>query len=258
MTGTTYYNLNLPDHGDQNWDTPVNANFTSIDSILHGKQDGLTPGGNIDITSNTISLKKDGTSITNNSSGQIQATGVISTADGSTVLKARPITRVDYDALVAGGTVDANTFYGVTDDMDIPLPVLEAVFPVGSVYLSTNSTCPLQVLGVGTWTLRSTGIITAVSSASTTPVKGTGKTLGLYDGTNGYGMIGAASNVAGDLRSYTGIYDKNVGGTGITGTVSSGKYLGITTDADKSGIIADTSNVLSSSSYTVNIFERTA
>lgn len=258
MTGTTYYNLNLPDHGDTNWDTPVNANFTSIDSILHGKQDGLTTGSNIDITSNTISLKKDGTSITNNSSGQIQATGVISQADGSTVLKARPITRADYEALVAGGTVDVNTFYGVTDDTDISLSVLEALYPVGSVYLTTAAVCPLATLGVGTWTLRSTGVITSVSSASTVPVKGTGKTLGLYDGTNGYAMIGAASNVAGDLRSYTGLYDKNVGGTGITGTVSSGKYLGVTTDADKSGIIADTSSVLNSSSYTVNIFERTA
>lgn len=258
MTGTTYYNLNLPAHGDQNWDTPVNANFTSIDSILHGKQDGLTPGGNIDITSNTISLKKDGTSITNNSSGQIQATGVISTADGSTVLKARPITRADYEALVAGGTVDANTFYGVTDDTDISLTILEALYPVGSVYLTTAAACPLATLGVGTWTLRSTGVITAVSSASTVPVIGNGMATGWTNGTNTGAFWPATSNVNGDTRLYSGYYGRSVGESTNGGTAVSGKSIGITTDADNSGIIADTSNVLNSSSYTVNIFERTA
>ena len=257
MTGTTYYNLNLPDHGDQNWDTPVNANFTSIDSILHDKQDGLTAGGNIDITSNTVSLKKDGSSITNNASGQIQAAGVINSRDSSTAVKTWTGTKNQYDSIT---TKDANTLYNITDDTDVSLTILEALYPVGSVYLTYNNVCPLQTLGIGTWTLESTAIITSVTGSSSVPVKGNGKSLGLTNGTKNYGLEITSTDDRCATNAWVSCFNKTVGTSTSGSTTSSGTPYagGVVTDASKSGIIADISSSITTTSWSINIYRRTA
>lgn len=64
MVTTTHYNLNLPDHGEKNWDTPVNANFESIDGLLYGKQDVLVSGTSIK-TINDMSLLGSGNIVIN-------------------------------------------------------------------------------------------------------------------------------------------------------------------------------------------------
>jgi len=49
--------------------------------------------------------------------------------------------------------VDPNTLYNITDDTDVSLTILEALYPVGSVYITTANTCPLSALISGsTWT----------------------------------------------------------------------------------------------------------
>ena len=37
------------------------------------------------------------------------------------------------------------------------LAILDTLYPIGSIYIGTMSTCPLQTLGIGTWTLVSVG-----------------------------------------------------------------------------------------------------
>lgn len=59
-------------------------------------------------------------------------------------------TKAQYDAIV---TKDPNTLYNITDDTDVSLTILEALYPVGSVYITTANTCPLSALISGsTWT----------------------------------------------------------------------------------------------------------
>lgn len=57
--------------------------------------------------------------------------------------------KAQYDAIV---TKDANTLYNITDDTDVSLTILEALYPVGSIYITTNAACPLSTLIAGsTW-----------------------------------------------------------------------------------------------------------
>jgi hypothetical protein len=92
----------------------------------------------------------DGKSITENSMEEIQTIGVINSRDSSTAIKTWTGTRAQYDDIV---TKDQNTLYNITDDTDVSLTILEALYPVGSVYITTADTCPLSTLISGsTWT----------------------------------------------------------------------------------------------------------
>jgi hypothetical protein len=85
----------------------------------------------------------------NNTTYDIKAKSVVDTNSGK--LKFWSGTRQEYDAIV---TKDSNTLYNIIDDSDVSLPLLELLYPVGSIYIGTMSTCPLQTLGVGTWQLK--------------------------------------------------------------------------------------------------------
>ena len=60
--------------GSPSWGsiTGTLSNQTDLQNALSAKQDVLTAGTDIDITYNTVSLKKDGDTIVDNTSGQIR------------------------------------------------------------------------------------------------------------------------------------------------------------------------------------------
>jgi hypothetical protein len=92
----------------------------------------------------------DNLTITENANEEIQTIGVINSRDSSTAIKTWTGTKAQYDAIV---TKDQNTLYNITDDTDVSLTILEALYPVGSVYITTANTCPLSALISGsTWT----------------------------------------------------------------------------------------------------------
>lgn len=149
--------------------------------------------------------------------------------------------------------IDNNTIYNITDDTDVTLEILKTIYPVGSLYLTMNPTCPLTNL-FGTWSLVGIKVITDVSSQATSPVVGDGKAVGWTDGTTNFGTMTGGNG----LDSYTGCYGVTIG-TNYSGTrITSDKAVGITTDPTKSGIVSDTSNVIQKSSLPINIFKRTA
>lgn len=99
----------------------------------------------------------DNLSITTNSSDELQAVGVINQNNTSTALKQWSGTRAQYDAIVSK---DSNTLYNITDDTDVTLTVLEALYPVGSIYITTANTCPLASLISGsTWVLETSRVL---------------------------------------------------------------------------------------------------
>ena len=178
--------------------------------------------------------------------------------NGGSALKTWTGTKEQYEAIT---TKDSNTLYNITDDTDVTLSLLELLYPVGSLYIGSGnlSACPLSVLGVGTWVLKSNNaIVTDVSGiGSTVPVKGTGKTLGLTDGTNNVGLQVPSSNGYFNTGFATTNYDTNIGSAYATPIANVGTSFGVTTDGSKSGIVADLSNV-STTTLTVKIWERTA
>ena len=199
----------------------------------------------------SVSVNPDNKSITLNTSNQLQTVGVINSRDSSTAIKTWTGTKNQYDAIVSK---DANTLYNITDDTDVSLTILEALYPVGSIYITTANTCPLSALISGsTWVLRQTGIVTSVNS--NVPVKGNGITLGLTNGTENAGLNAQNSSSYGKmLISGTGNYGEAVGSTHSGNQLANSKSVGLTTDDTKSGIVG----TVTSSSFSVNIFERTA
>ena len=196
----------------------------------------LDSGGSVDVDNSTITL---------NSSDQIQTVAVKDNRSGNAI-KTWTGTKAQYDAILSK---DSNTLYNITDDTDVTLSLLNLLYPVGSIYIGTMNACPLATLGVGTWQIVGTAIVTSVSSSVS--VKGNGMTLGLTNGSDNYGLSYYATIGA---QYYKPTYGENVGNTNQQTPPSIAGSLGVTTDSTKSGIVG----TATSTSLTVNIFERTA
>jgi hypothetical protein len=136
--------------------------------------------------------------------------------------------------------------------------LLEVIYPVGSIYITTNATCPISDLGVGTWEKVGTSLVSGVNSKAA--VVGNGMALGITaDPSSGnFGTMATSndgdSGFKGRLAFSSSSYGKTLPATGGRNTST---YLnnafGITTDSTKSGLVAN----VSSTSITVNIFRRT-
>lgn len=70
---------------------------------------------------------------------------------------------------------------------------------------------------------------------STAPVVGTGYALGMTNGTQNFGM----HTISNQLYGRTGEYGQKVGTGVVAGDVSGSKVIGVTSDPDKSGLVAD-------------------
>lgn len=92
------------------------------------------------------------------------------------------------------------------------------------------------------------GPAVTIPLGTTAPVKGTGKALGMTDGTLEGGSFAGGS---GALQEWTGGVGQNVGATPALGTAigAGSKIIGVSTDPTKSGLIADLASV---SGITVN------
>lgn len=124
------------------------------------------------------------------------------------------------------------------------------VYPVGSLYFGTQSTCPLAaVISGSTWEKVGSSLITSVNTS--VPVKGNGKTIGLTNGTTNAGLT--VNNVH-TLIASPGNYGKPVDGTNTESNNLANKRLGLTTESENSGIVG----TVTRTSLTVNIFKRTA
>ena len=125
--------------------------------------------------------------------------------------------------------------------------IMGTVYPVGSLYFGTQSTCPLAAIIDGsTWEKVGTSLTLSVNTS--VPVKGNGIALGLTNGANNVGLTTTNNYFVGKTEAYgeavspTGTYS---GTSGI---------FGVTTDSAKSGIVG----TVTRTALTVNIWKRTA
>lgn len=134
--------------------------------------------------------------------------------------------------------------------------ILKAIYPVGSVYIGTQSTCPMASLITGsTWTLVSSGkaLWTGTGSNGNSTIA-----AGLPNITGGFGK-NCLMNWGGDLDEgalYTatrsGRSAQDAGGTDS----SSNRYIAF--DASKSNAIYGNSSTVQPPAYVVNVWRRTA
>ena len=228
-------------------DKPV-SNFI-INELTKAQFDGIDPSSTelYMVVDENAGVEIDNSTITENSSNQIQAVGVkdIKTAQADKFWSG---TREEYESLE---TKNENTFYSVGDDYDLRLDVLETLYPVGSLYIASGnlSICPLSLLGVGTWQLKANStLVTNVNS--TAPVVGNGKMMGFTDGTHegGFSSNGnygfSATDSIGDAISTSGAV--------INNNLFPNSKIGLSQDATKSGIEAN----ITSTTLAVTIWER--
>lgn len=147
-------------------------------------------------------------------------------------------------------TVDASTKNYPSNKAVVDF--IGTVYPVGSLFFSTATTCPLQVLGIGTWQKVGTSLTLGVNTS--VPVKGTGMTLGLTDGSKKYGLADTSSSILGwsPLISNDKVYGTSVGNTTDGWRKNRVSSIGVTTDSTKSGIVG----TVTRTQITVNVFQR--
>ena len=78
-----------------------------------------------------------------------KAESVVDQRDSSS-LKYWTGTKAQYDAIA---TKDSDTIYNVEDTTSPIIDILNTLYPIGAIYIGTMATCPLSVLGIGTWQL---------------------------------------------------------------------------------------------------------
>ena len=126
--------------------------------------------------------------------------------------------------------------------------LLEALYPVGSLYIGTQDECPLVTLGIGTWTKLNSGRLLQISDAS----HEANSTIeaGLPNITGTAGMYWTERNYSGALYLDTSI-------PGSERNDPHGNYnLGF--DASRSNPIYGRSNTVQPPAYVVNIWQRTS
>jgi hypothetical protein len=157
---------------------------------------------------------------------------------------------------VTGKTVEMNLYQtnagkSVLDLSDINTilapQLLDILYPIGSYYLSEEDSCPLgDWMEDCLWEKVGTSLVSGTSA----PVVGNGMTLGLTDGQNNFGGLGY-SNANGQAVGQWSWYGAPVGAARGSGQdYNANKSVGVTTDPEKSGIVANLPTIQ------VNIFRR--
>ena len=253
---------------------------------LSNKQDTLVSGtniktinntsilgsGNIDIQSGSSYTSGTGINITND---VISVEGVKNQRNTSQAIKTWTGTLAQYNAIAKK---DNNTLYNITDDMQASTyeaysksetynkneinslvannlsTLLSALYPVGSIYIGTQSNCPLTTLISGsTWVKVSEGRVLQGSDSS----HSAGTTIKA-------GLPNITSNPSANVLCHQNTSDNDealgyvYGGTAKGWGTEKGVYGHFTFDASRSNSIYGNSNTVQPPAYVVNIWKRTA
>ena len=223
----------------------------------------------------TVDQVYDGTSANAQSGVAIAGAGFltgITSGDVTTALGYTPVNPSSLASVATSGlysdlsgtpTVD-QTYDGTSTNAQSGTAIaglLEAIYPVGSVYIGTQSTCPMSTVMSGTtWTLVSSG-----------------KALWTGNGTNGNTTIAAglpnitgkvtprplnSASGAGAITSANGAFSlsQKTGGATSSMSITSTNYGSdvLTFDASSSSSIYGNSTTVQPPAYVVNVWRRTA
>jgi hypothetical protein len=175
---------------------------------------------------------------------------VIKNQQNSSSLKYWFGTKAQYDAIA---TKDSDTIYNVEDTTSPIVDILNTLYPIGAIYIGTMATCPLSVLGVGTWqlvaqdrVLQGAGTRGAVGSEIDESLPNIRASINDYWNKTG---LNPSSNSA----IYFGPSSNK-----LPGTASSGGFTGLYFDASRSSSTYQDNAPVQQDGYLVNIWERVA
>lgn len=134
--------------------------------------------------------------------------------------------------------------------------LLSTLYPVGSIYIGTQNSCPLATLIAGSqWQKVATQVVTNVNTG--VAVHGNGKALGLTNGSRNFGITdGYYGGATGFMQGFASAYNKNIGIIRNEKTMIQGdkKGVGVVSDGNTSGLTGS----LSRTNLSLNIWKRTA
>lgn len=184
------------------------------------------------------SVTPDNKSINKNTSNALQTIGVINQNDTTTALNVWAGDKADLPA-----TKDPNTFYA-TEEMGVSL--LDVLYPVGSIYITTNVACPLSTLIAGsTWVL--VGQDRVLQGAGTRGVVGTTLNESLPNITGTF--------CGGDTAIATGAFTSLGDNSSPVGSGSS-RFKSFDFDASRVSSTYQDNAPVQPDAYLVNIFRR--
>ena len=233
---------------------------TDLQNALDAKQATLVSGTNIKTINNQSLLGSgditiqsapdvDGISINTNASDELQTIGVINQNDTTTALKVWSGDEADLPAIK-----DANTFYA-TEELGVSL--LDVLYPIGSIYITTNVACPLSTLIAGsTWVLvgqdrvlqgaGTRGVVGTTLNESLPNIRGKVRNGGVNQQSYSWAMNGEGAF----FNNYTSIQSKAT-------TAGSQVNCGVDFDASRSSPTYQDNAPVQPDAYLVNIFRRT-
>lgn len=216
-------------------------------------------------------------SITKNSDQELQTVGVIDDNDNSTAIKTWTGTLAEYQAIV---TKDTDTMYTITDDVTGGTSVytkaqvdsllatqmasvntlFATLYPVGSIYIGTQATCPLSTIIAGsTWELVSSG--RSLQGADSSHSAGSTIEAGLPNITGSVSSVkqlNANYNLASTSGAFSSLGQSGAPGS-IRGSADATTYIALVGfDASHSSSIYGNSTTVQPNAYVVNIWKRTA
>ena len=171
----------------------------------------------------------------------------------------RYITRIANKSTATGKTVNVDLYQTTAGKsvLDLSKPdtilapqLLDVIYPVGSIYITTNATCPIADLGIGTWELVAEDRV--LQGAGTRGAVGTelAESLPNITGLFGYDVYSKTASGA-FYKPNTG--DKRAG----TGGDSGSKGADTAFDASLSSSTYQDNAPVQPDAYLVNIFRRT-
>jgi hypothetical protein len=166
-------------------------------------------------------------------------------------------TKSEVDNLLSVKANSADVYTKTETDISISAAIstmLGNVYPVGSVYIGTTSTCPMASLISGsTWTLVSSGRV--LQGADSNHAAGTTISAGLPNIT---GSLSRKVSTSHGTAESNGALSYTISGSDAASSGSSGKYGVISLNASNSNSIYGNSTTVQPPAYVVNIWQRTA
>ena len=275
---TTATNINAVNTAANNivaiQNAPVNAQLARDWAV---KMDGLVSGEDYSAKywadqarQSAAGAVVDNISINRNTDDELQTIGVINQNNTTTAIKTWTGTLAQYNAIA---TKDNNTLYNITDDIQastyeaysksetdaLLTTLLSNLYPIGSIYIGTQTTCPLATLISGsTWVKVSEGRVLQGSNSSHNA--GTTIEAGLPNITGNFTLTTAIQGSIGDGALFTYSNSGAVSG-GLGGSSYNNNGIGqnnFVFNASRSNSIYGNSTTVQPPAYVVNIWKRTA